>query len=96
MMKHKWHDEIVAFAGGQKVEVKHRDQFNWNPVQNIADFASQDLNFTFRIKPQPKQPKYLYVWQELNWGKAYITASSNHSCAPAGHGYVGKIEVQDD
>lgn len=93
-MKHKWHDEIVAFAGGQKVEVKHRYQFYWLPVQNIADFASQDLNFTFRIQPQ--QPKYLYVWQELNCGKVYITASSNHSCAPAGHEYMGKIEVQDD
>ena len=91
-MKHKWYNEIVAWAGGQKVEVKHRDQFNWNPVQNIADFASQDLNFTFRIKPQPKQPKYLYVY---NIDGKYELGGEPH---PAMHycPIIGKIEVQDD
>ena len=89
-MKHKWYKEIQAWSEGAEIEEfacgvwEERDQPRWH------------LNYQYRIKPQPKQPKYLYVWQELNYGKAYITASSNHSCAPAGHGYVGKIEVQDD
>jgi hypothetical protein len=91
MMKHKWHDEIVAWAGGAEIESREGNSGWW--VTNNPGWYEE---IEYRIKPQPKQPKYLYVWQELNYGKAYITASSNHSCAPAGHGYVGKIEVNDD
>ena len=89
-MKHKWHDEIVAWAGGAEIEFHAPD--GWETV----DAPKWHIDSEYRIKPQPKQPKYLYVWHELNYGKAYITANSNHSCAPAGHEYLGKIEVQDD
>ena len=63
---------------------------DWTPSE-VIQLRQQVAELTAKL-----DKKYLYVWQELNYGKAYITANSNHSCAPAGHGYVGKIEVQDD
>ena len=96
-MKHKWHDEIVAWAGGAEIEAKFNKWDGWSDWElQKGGFVWFEKEAEYRIKPQPKEKKYLYVWQELNYGKAYITASSNHSCAPAGHGYVGKIEVNDD
>ena len=90
-MKHKWYKEIQAWSEGAEIEYFSAG-YGWQ-VTNKPEWCEES---EYRIKPQPKQPKYLYVWQELNYGKAYITASSNHSCAPAGHGYLGKIEVQDE
>ena len=60
-MKHKWHDEIVAWAGGAEIEAKTAD--NWfmddDPQWN-------DPQYEFRIKPQPKEPKYLYVVDSID------------------------------
>ena len=91
MTKHKWYKEIQAWSEGAEIEALKAG------IWFTTDYPAWDGGeYQFRIKPQPKQKKYLYVWQELNYGKAYITANSNHSCAPAGHEYMGKIEVQDD
>ena len=86
-MKHKWHDEIVAWAGNETcIEVNKAgiwfgtDYPQWN-----------DADDEFRIKPQPKQPKYLYVY--LFNGTAMLVEA--HCKATSGK-YFGKIEVQDD
>ena len=92
-MKHKWHDEIVAWAGGAEIEYKQHEFGPWLDLL-IIDWESNCLEY--RIKPQPKEPKYLYVWHELNYGKAYITANVSASNVPAGYAYLGKIEVQDE
>ena len=94
-MKHKWHDEIVAWAGGAEIEEfaygvwEERDQPRWH------------LNYQYRIKPQPKQPKYLYVYM-FN-GKAMLTETKAGDAIVAWTGsvassgkYLGKIEVFDD
>ena len=94
MAKHKWHKEIKAWADG--AEIEYRAVPGYGEWKLGGDCVMWVEIAEYRIKPQPKQPKYLYVWQELNYGKAFITAISNHSCAAAGHVYVGKIEVQDD
>ena len=88
MAKHKWHDEIVAWAGGAEIEFR---QFQfveyWQPMQhNIAIFDNE--SFQFRIKPQPKQPKYLYVYKIC--GKLELSYDR-----PIGE-CIGKIEVNDD
>ena len=90
-MKHKWHDEIVAWAKGCQIEALKAG------IWFGTDYPQwDDDGCKFRIKPQPKQKKYLYVWHELNYGKAYITANVSASNVPAGYAYLGKIEVQDD
>jgi hypothetical protein len=85
MNKHKWYNEIVAWAMGCQIEEfaygewEERDQPKWH------------LNYQYRIKPQPKQPKYLY----------FYNAGGRVSCEKDkiegwGSVYLGKIEVQDD
>ena len=85
-MKHKWYKEIQAWSEGAEIEEfaygvwEERDQPRWH------------LNYQYRIKPQPKQPKYLYVY---NRDGKYELGGEPH---PAMHycPIIGKIEVQDD
>ena len=56
-MKHKWHDEIVAWAGGAEIEALKAG------IWFTTDYPAWDGGeYQFRIKPQPKQPKYLYAY----------------------------------
>ena len=94
MTQHKWYKEIQAWSEGAEIEYTWGEGVTWCRVPNISAF--DEITLKFRIKPQPKEPQYLYVWQELNYGKAYITANVSASNVPAGYAYLGKIEVQDD
>jgi len=93
MKQHKWHKEIKAWADGAVIEWTFRGLCEWH-TDTRPDWA--DGRCDFRIKSQPKEPKYLYVWHELNYGKAYITANVSASNVPAGYAYLEKMEVQDD
>lgn len=55
-MKHKWHKEIKAWADGAAIETLHEGV--WKHVFSPAwtEFAE------YRIKSQPKEPQYLYVY----------------------------------
>ncbi len=87
MKQHKWHKEIKAWADGAEIEEfaygvwEERDQPKWH------------LNYQYRIKPQPKEPQYLYVIN--NWGS--LRLSETKELRPSEF-YIGKIklEVQDD
>ena len=88
MTKHKWHDEIVAWAGGAEIEAKSGIcwRFEEDPEWNNTEYV-------FRIKPQPKQPKYLYVY---TYNGAYsFSLERMEECDYDGE-FIGKIEVQDD
>ena len=87
MNQHKWHKEIKAWADDdQCIEVCKEgiwystDYPNWN-------FADEQ----FRIKPQPKEKKYLYVIQHLG-----VIHLSEYPTIPSSASLIGKIEVQDD
>ena len=98
-MKHKWHDEIVAWAGGQKVEECKAGI--WYET-DYPDFNAK--GHEFRIKPQDifkcqkqacpalKEKKYLYVY---NRDGKYELGGEPH---PAMHycPIIGKIEVVND
>ena len=88
MTKHKWHDEIVAWASGAEIEYNNVDSDGW-----LLDRNPQwdDSNFNFRIKPQPKQPKYLYYYRRIDgiYISEYPTISNPHM-------FIGRIEVQND
>ena len=88
-MKHKWHDEIVAWAGGCEIESMSKD------IGFTTDYPMWHANdYQFRIKPQPKEKKYLYVYfvygRELLFRQSIVT--SGHDFAQ----YIGKIEVEND
>jgi hypothetical protein len=86
MIKHKWHDEIVAWAGGAEIECFVASEWYG------TDYPNWDENNEFRIKPQQKQPKYLYAY--IFNGTAMLTETK--AGAASGGRYIGKIEVQDD
>ena len=64
MAQHKWHKEIKAWADGAEIEGRWHDDTqmwsDWGKVGFISLFGEND--WEFRIKPQPKEPKYLYIY----------------------------------
>ena len=86
MTQHKWHKEIKAWADGAEIEACSAG------IWFSTDYPNWDVNNEFRIKPQPKQPKYLYAY--IFNGTAMLTET--HSGAANGGRYIGKIEVQND
>ena len=85
MTQHKWHKEIHAWADGAEIEACSAG------IWFSTDYPNWDVNNEFRIKPQPKQPKYLYVIN--NWGSLRLSQDKE---LLLNEFYVGKIEVQDD
>ena len=75
-VKHKWHKEIKAWADGAEIE-KRRDYCDW--LKATHPNWNEDNGIEYRIKPQPKEPKYLY---------AYSTSQGIKFC-----GKGGTIEV---
>ena len=58
-MKHKWYNEIVAWAGGAEIEARNRKEYNnpnaefthWWTIQDPHWETHNDTEY--RIKPQP-------------------------------------------
>jgi hypothetical protein len=93
MTKHKWHKEIKAWAEGAEIEAKFNKWDGWSDWElQKGGFVWFEKEAEYRIKPQPKQPKYLYVY---NRDGKYELGGEPH---PAMHycPIIGKIEVQDD
>ena len=89
MKQHKWHKEIKAWADGAEIEwwnaVHERWQDEKEPMWCVVN--------KYRIKPQPKEPQYLY----------FYTAGGMVSCEKERLvGWDGvllgkiKLEVEDD
>ena len=91
MMKHKWHDEIVAWAKGCQIEYFSAG-YGWQ-VTNNPEWCEES---EYRIKPQPKQPKYLYAYFDLLTGAVVFNTTTQWSNANKNLELIGKIEVQDD
>jgi hypothetical protein len=92
-MQHKWHKEIKAWADGAEIEFKLSDEwhdwmYGFEPHWDIDEYE-------YRIKPQPKEPQYLYIWFEPNYGTSYITKNKSVDTVPAGYEYIGKIKLED-
>jgi hypothetical protein len=86
-MKHKWHKEIKAWADGAEIE-QHFGE-TWNQVLT----PSWHRDTEYRIKPQPKEPQYLYAYKT----KKGIELSPEYTGYTMDE-YIGKIklEVDDD
>ena len=84
-MKHKWYKEIQAWSEGAEIEIYMHDK--WTDI----DTPQWHQDNEYRIKPQPKQPKYLYAIQYPNGEIALVEEDKKFI-----HTLIGKIEVQDD
>jgi TusA-related sulfurtransferase len=95
--QHKWHKEIKAWADGEIIEVYYKGVLdNVLTVNDMPNWINEDL--TFRIKPQPKEPQYLYVYEGL------LSTVSNtrgiwlekQKVDYIERGYIGKIKLEQD
>ena len=94
MKPHKWAKEIKAWADGAEIE-------SLNPVLNEWVIDNRPMwnneNFEYRIKPQPKEPQYLYVYAT---SKGYQFALK-HGAVEVGAlneiaNCIGKIKLETD
>ena len=89
MKQHKWHKEIKAWADGAEIEVCKTGTWYGTDYPNFHDSVE------FRIKPQPKEKKYLYVYR-TNKGVEFGLSFIPDGYLSSDMNFVGKIEVQDD
>ena len=90
MAQHKWHKEIKAWADGAEIEFKDKYAELWHRAEEPKWYEVRE----YRIKPQPKEPQYLYVCKS----EAGYLSSSLEPIVNTGWKYIGKIklEVDDD
>ena len=88
-MQHKWHKEIKAWADGAEIEYFDDDIGEWRNCTSHALWYEDD---TYRIKPQPKEQQYLYVYEDI--GGINITSDKNY--ATKDMEYIGKIKLEDE
>ena len=90
MTQHKWHKEIKAWADGAEIE----NRFGNTWVECKTPHWGEQTEY--RIKPQPKEPQYLYVYVDELWN-AKLKGRDELFKGEFGN-YIGKIrlEVDDD
>lgn len=87
MAQHKWHKEIKAWADGAEIEQKGNFMCGWSAVSS-PNWES-DLCI-YRIKPQPKEPQYLYVYQGI--GELVLERSNT---LVLDMNLIGKIKLEE-
>ena len=93
MKQHKWHKEIKAWADGALIEFRYENDGVW--AETISPQWG-DSDVEYRIKPQPKEPQYLYVYYgKLKTGdKGYFFEQQRVPYIE--NGYIGKIKLEVD
>lgn len=91
MKQHKWHKEIKAWADGAEIECFLDSSSGWCDVTETPCFYEDK---EYRIKPQPKEPQYLYVYKMMtNEGlKIQFWDSKTYR----DESYLGKIKLEVD
>ena len=95
---HKWAKEIKAWADGAEIQFRIIGQDNWYDFNDDDVFVSVFDNGAkeFRIKPQPKEPQYLYVYYGKleNGNKGYFFEKQRIPYIEGG--YIGKIKLEQN
>jgi hypothetical protein len=84
-MQHKWHKEIKAWADGAEIESLVEGEWK-------TTVPAWYENSNYRIKPQPKEPQYLYVYRISQMGQAEYKLWDNKF---TGGAYIGKIKLEE-
>lgn len=88
MKQHKWHKEIKAWADGEKIEYYSESLKQWI----YDDYPSWLTDAKYRIKPQPKEPQYLYVFK--GYTNELKVSEKLHQFEHQGM-YLGKIKLEE-
>ena len=94
MAQHKWHKEIKAWADGAEIEhrwIDRKKNDDWDLIEPNHDWTLDC--FEYRIKPQPKEPQYLYVYMG-NFATYHVFREKKVEIADAT--YIGKIKLEQD
>ena len=94
MKPHKWAKEIKAWADGAEIESRYMgdsDAYRKGWELDLEPVWGDEV-WEFRIKPQPKEPQYLYVYEDI--GGINITSDKNY--ATKDMEYIGKIKLETD
>jgi hypothetical protein len=93
MKPHKWAKEIKAWADGAKIEWTLVDKpQEWICCNNQPGWGNDNLQF--RIKPQPKEPQYLYAYWNHIFGKVDFCTKWNYTDSACK--LIGKIKLEDE
>jgi hypothetical protein len=107
MKQHKWAKEIKAWADGAEIEFRSTLDDIWDDVKGNPLWETRE-DWEYRIKPPQhcccdkqtcsalKEPSYLYIWFEPNYGTSYITKNKSVDTVPAGYEYIGKIKLEEE
>ena len=89
MAQHKWHKEIKAWADGETIQ-SYWESDGW--IDEICPDWRGD--YEYRIKPQPKEPQYLYMYDENRMGDIrFYTSKQSYETSVR---YIGKIKLEVD
>ena len=100
MKPHKWAKEIKAWADGAEIEARNREGYN-NPIAEFAHWwtikdprweTHDDIEY--RIKPQPKEPQYLYVYRCTGDGE--LRLHENKDLEGSRWKLKGKIKLEEE
>ena len=87
MTKHKWAREIHAWADGAEIEARTTNTDGTLTEWQFMKSPHWESSVEYRIKPQSKEPQYLYVYKQLNeimfWDSKTLAT-----------GYIGKIKLE--
>ena len=92
MTQHKWHKEIKAWADGAEIEMRVSNIYEWKDTRERIDW---DNYCEYRIKPQPVEPQYLYVYWGNDCSNGYHHFMSDKSGLKE-YKYLGKIKLEND
>jgi len=92
-MKHKWAKEIVAWANGATIQFS--SEFGvWIDIENHVQPEWNEYT-EYRIKPQPKKPQYLYVYEHEGNGISF--GYKPHGALNTWQTkIIGKIKLEDE
>ena len=95
MKQHKWHKEIKAWADGAIIQ-EDISEIKEEPIWIDMEFPQWDEFTEYRIKPQPKEPQYLYAFLlEVGTEQGQIVFGLDDSHIE-GFNYIGKIKLEED
>ena len=92
MKPHKWAKEIKAWADGAEIEWCYMAE-PFGIWQTVTSPNWDSTNLEYRIKPQHKEPQYLYVYRTSTNGQIEYRIYHDKD---AGGALLGKIKLETD
>ena len=89
MKPHKWAKEIKAWADGVEIEIKYKG-CDWQ-LEHYPNWHSDEVEF--RIKQQPKELQYLYVYKDEKMDGRIALSDIKRD---TDYKYIGKIKLEQD